>query len=217
MCKLRGGAENGEFAYIGQVEEDVVVYQSGKLNEGELLLEVENLSISGLPLYDIHTVIKNCKGPVRLKTVRQEKRPSPPVFCGEDLLQVDHEELQVADIINKKKFTTELQAEKNNKQQADTLRTDLGKELEQKKPLQTTYEELQEAQKLNQEEFSAELDTEKEKNKILKQDLDKIHTSHCKISQRCETDVIMVIQQADTLQHEIHNLRITILQQNAFE
>lgn len=71
---LRGGAENGEFAYIGQVNEDVVVYKSGKLNEGELLLEVENLSISGLPLYDIQTLIKNCKGPVRLKTVRQGKR-----------------------------------------------------------------------------------------------------------------------------------------------
>ncbi|KAM7006674.1 membrane-associated guanylate kinase, WW and PDZ domain-containing protein 1b isoform 8-T8 [Tautogolabrus adspersus] len=68
---LRGGAENGEFAYIGQVSEELVVYKSGKLNEGELLLEVENLSISGLPLYDIQTVIKNCKGAVRLKTVRQ--------------------------------------------------------------------------------------------------------------------------------------------------
>uniref|UniRef100_A0A667XVF0 Membrane associated guanylate kinase, WW and PDZ domain containing 1b n=1 Tax=Myripristis murdjan TaxID=586833 RepID=A0A667XVF0_9TELE len=68
---LRGGAENGEFAYIGPVNEDVVVYKSGKLTEGELLLEVENLSISGLPLYDVQTVIKNCKGPVRLKTVRQ--------------------------------------------------------------------------------------------------------------------------------------------------
>uniref|UniRef100_A0A3Q0RPG8 Membrane associated guanylate kinase, WW and PDZ domain containing 1b n=1 Tax=Amphilophus citrinellus TaxID=61819 RepID=A0A3Q0RPG8_AMPCI len=68
---LRGGAENGEFAYIGPVKQDVVFYKSGKLSEGELLLEVENLSISGLPLYDIYTVIKNCKGPVRLKTVRQ--------------------------------------------------------------------------------------------------------------------------------------------------
>ncbi|XP_046880825.1 membrane-associated guanylate kinase, WW and PDZ domain-containing protein 1b isoform X9 [Hypomesus transpacificus] len=68
---LLGGAENGEFAYIGQVNEDIVVYQNGKLSEGELLLEVENLSISGLPLYDVQTVIKNCKGPVRLKTVRQ--------------------------------------------------------------------------------------------------------------------------------------------------
>lgn len=71
---LRGGAESGEFAYIGHVNEDGVVYKSGKLNEGELLLEVENLSISGLPLYDIQTLIKNCKGPVRLKTVRQGKR-----------------------------------------------------------------------------------------------------------------------------------------------
>lgn len=71
---LRGGAENGEFAYIGQLNDGVVVYKHGKLNDGELLLEVENLSISGLPLYDVQTVIKNCKGPVRLKTVRQGKK-----------------------------------------------------------------------------------------------------------------------------------------------
>lgn len=68
---LRGGAQHGEFAYIGPVYNDAVVYKYGTLAEGELLLEVENLSISGLPLYDVHTVIKNCKGPVRLKTVRQ--------------------------------------------------------------------------------------------------------------------------------------------------
>ncbi|XP_035007129.1 membrane-associated guanylate kinase, WW and PDZ domain-containing protein 1b isoform X3 [Hippoglossus stenolepis] len=68
---LRGGAENGEFAHIGPVNQDMVFYKSGKLNEGELLLEVENLSISGLPLYDVQTLINNCKGPVRLKSVRQ--------------------------------------------------------------------------------------------------------------------------------------------------
>ncbi|XP_043969840.1 membrane-associated guanylate kinase, WW and PDZ domain-containing protein 1-like [Gambusia affinis] len=69
--ELHGGAENGEFAYIGQIREDAVVYQDGKLSEGELLLGVEGLSVSGLPLYDIYTVINCCKGPVRLKTVRQ--------------------------------------------------------------------------------------------------------------------------------------------------
>ncbi|KAI3370359.1 hypothetical protein L3Q82_025129, partial [Scortum barcoo] len=68
---LRGGAERGEFAYIGRVDEDAVIYRAGRLSEGELLLEVENLSISGLPLYDVQTVIRNCKGAVRLKTVRQ--------------------------------------------------------------------------------------------------------------------------------------------------
>uniref|UniRef100_A0A3Q3A758 Membrane associated guanylate kinase, WW and PDZ domain containing 1b n=1 Tax=Kryptolebias marmoratus TaxID=37003 RepID=A0A3Q3A758_KRYMA len=67
---LRGGAENGEFAYIGYIDEGLVAYQYGQLGEGELLLEVETLSISGLPLYDVETVIRNCKSPVRLKTVR---------------------------------------------------------------------------------------------------------------------------------------------------
>uniref|UniRef100_A0A8C7SNB2 Membrane associated guanylate kinase, WW and PDZ domain containing 1a n=1 Tax=Oncorhynchus mykiss TaxID=8022 RepID=A0A8C7SNB2_ONCMY len=69
--ELRGGAENGEFPYIGEVREDVLVYKNGQMSEGELLLEVEGLSVSGLPLYDIWTLMKSCKGPLRLKTVRQ--------------------------------------------------------------------------------------------------------------------------------------------------
>ncbi|XP_053706471.1 membrane-associated guanylate kinase, WW and PDZ domain-containing protein 1-like isoform X3 [Synchiropus splendidus] len=68
---LCGGAEHGEFAYIGQVREDAVVYQEGKLTPGELILEVEGLPVSGLPLYDILAVITCCQGPVTLKTVRQ--------------------------------------------------------------------------------------------------------------------------------------------------
>uniref|UniRef100_A0A667XXA3 Membrane-associated guanylate kinase, WW and PDZ domain-containing protein 1 n=1 Tax=Myripristis murdjan TaxID=586833 RepID=A0A667XXA3_9TELE len=69
--ELCGGAENGEFPYIGQVREDAVLYQSGKLYDKELLLEVEGLSVAGLPLYDILTLMNSCKGPIRLKTVRQ--------------------------------------------------------------------------------------------------------------------------------------------------
>ncbi|KAG7478042.1 hypothetical protein MATL_G00076190 [Megalops atlanticus] len=71
--ELLGGAEDGEFPYIGQVKEDTVVYKNGRLTQGELILEVEGLSVSGLPLYDVLTVMKNCKGPIRLKTVRQGK------------------------------------------------------------------------------------------------------------------------------------------------
>ncbi|XP_077059338.1 membrane-associated guanylate kinase, WW and PDZ domain-containing protein 1b isoform X20 [Siphateles boraxobius] len=69
--RLLGGAENGEFAYIGHVNGDAVQFRNGKVSEGELVLEVETLSVSGLPLYDVLTVIKNCKGPIKLKTVRQ--------------------------------------------------------------------------------------------------------------------------------------------------
>nr|XP_019951501.1 PREDICTED: membrane-associated guanylate kinase, WW and PDZ domain-containing protein 1-like [Paralichthys olivaceus] len=69
--ELRGGAENGEFPQIGPLREDAVDYQEGKLCEGELLLEVEGLPVSGLPLYDILAVMKCCPGPVRFRTVRQ--------------------------------------------------------------------------------------------------------------------------------------------------
>ncbi|XP_035392100.1 membrane-associated guanylate kinase, WW and PDZ domain-containing protein 1-like isoform X4 [Electrophorus electricus] len=69
--ELRGGAENGEFTYVGKVQDDAVLYKHGRLSEGELLLEVEGLSVSGLPLYDVLTVTKECRGPVRMKTVRQ--------------------------------------------------------------------------------------------------------------------------------------------------
>ncbi|XP_049341685.1 membrane-associated guanylate kinase, WW and PDZ domain-containing protein 1 isoform X6 [Astyanax mexicanus] len=69
--ELRGGAENGEFTYVGEVRPCTANYKYGQLSEGELLLELEGLSVSGLPLYDVLTVVKNCKGPVRMKTVRQ--------------------------------------------------------------------------------------------------------------------------------------------------
>lgn len=68
---LQGGAENGEFVYVGRVDPGSISYDSGTLNEGELVLEVETLPVSGLPLYDVLSAVKNSKGPVRLKTVRQ--------------------------------------------------------------------------------------------------------------------------------------------------
>nr|XP_057908568.1 membrane-associated guanylate kinase, WW and PDZ domain-containing protein 1-like isoform X3 [Doryrhamphus excisus] len=66
-----GGAEHGQFAHIGHIREDAVLYRDGKLSEGELVLEVDGLSVSGLPMYDILTVITRVKGPIALKTVRQ--------------------------------------------------------------------------------------------------------------------------------------------------
>ncbi|XP_013871762.1 membrane-associated guanylate kinase, WW and PDZ domain-containing protein 1, partial [Austrofundulus limnaeus] len=69
--ELRGGAQDGEFAYVGAIREDAVRHQDGELCEGELVLEVEGVSVSGLPLYDIYTVINCSTGPVRFKTVRQ--------------------------------------------------------------------------------------------------------------------------------------------------
>lgn len=67
---LQGGAENGEFVYVGRVDPGSISYDHGTLTEGELVLEVETLPVSGLPLYDVLSAVKNSKGAVRLRTVR---------------------------------------------------------------------------------------------------------------------------------------------------
>ncbi|TSL97245.1 Membrane-associated guanylate kinase, WW and PDZ domain-containing protein 1 [Bagarius yarrelli] len=71
--ELSGGAERGQFTYISALRGDVV-YQYGRLFEGDLLLEIEGLPVSGLPLYDVLALLENTKDPVRMKTVRQENK-----------------------------------------------------------------------------------------------------------------------------------------------
>ncbi|XP_073900268.1 membrane-associated guanylate kinase, WW and PDZ domain-containing protein 1 isoform X22 [Castor canadensis] len=72
-----GGAENGEFPYVGAVAEAVGLPGGGegpRLGEGELLLEVQGIRVSGLPRYDVLGVIDSCKEAVTFKAVRQGGR-----------------------------------------------------------------------------------------------------------------------------------------------
>ncbi|XP_032504543.1 membrane-associated guanylate kinase, WW and PDZ domain-containing protein 1 isoform X17 [Phocoena sinus] len=71
-----GGAENGEFPYVGAVAAAEAAGLPGggqgpRLGEGELLLEVQGIRVSGLPRYDILGVIDSCKEAVTFKAVRQ--------------------------------------------------------------------------------------------------------------------------------------------------
>ncbi|KAI5093667.1 membrane-associated guanylate kinase, WW and PDZ domain-containing protein 1 isoform X5 [Silurus meridionalis] len=68
---LRGGAENGEFVYVGRVDPGFISYDHGSLTEGDLVLEVDTLAVSGLPLYDVLSAVKNSRGAVNLKTAPQ--------------------------------------------------------------------------------------------------------------------------------------------------
>uniref|UniRef100_A0A8C9P0M9 PDZ domain-containing protein n=1 Tax=Spermophilus dauricus TaxID=99837 RepID=A0A8C9P0M9_SPEDA len=73
-----GGAENGEFPYVGAVGAAEVAGLPGggegpKLSEGELLLEVQGIRVSGLPRYDGLGVIDSCKEAVTFKAVRPGK------------------------------------------------------------------------------------------------------------------------------------------------
>ncbi|XP_043353745.1 membrane-associated guanylate kinase, WW and PDZ domain-containing protein 2 isoform X24 [Dermochelys coriacea] len=70
--ELKGGAENGQFPYLGEVKPGEVAYESGsKLVPEELLLEVNETPVAGLTIRDVLAVIKHCKDPIRLKCVKQ--------------------------------------------------------------------------------------------------------------------------------------------------
>ncbi|XP_066859457.1 membrane-associated guanylate kinase, WW and PDZ domain-containing protein 1 isoform X24 [Anser cygnoides] len=70
---LLGGAEHGEFPYAGAA---VAAAGGGEeaLSEGELLLEVQGVRVSGLPRYDVLEVIRGCQEPIVVKAVRQGSR-----------------------------------------------------------------------------------------------------------------------------------------------
>ena len=70
--KIRGGAELGSFPYFGNINDNEIIYESeNTLNEGDLLLEVNNQTVAGLTLYDLNTIISRADDPVRLKSVRE--------------------------------------------------------------------------------------------------------------------------------------------------
>uniref|UniRef100_A0A8C2QZK3 PDZ domain-containing protein n=1 Tax=Capra hircus TaxID=9925 RepID=A0A8C2QZK3_CAPHI len=76
-----GGAENGEFPYVGAVTAPEAAGLPGggegpRLSEGELLLEVQGIRVSGLPRYDVLGVIDSCKEAVTFKAVRQGSNAS---------------------------------------------------------------------------------------------------------------------------------------------
>ncbi|XP_073802446.1 membrane-associated guanylate kinase, WW and PDZ domain-containing protein 2a isoform X3 [Danio rerio] len=64
--ELQGGAENGQFPVIGEVKPD-----RRKLQQDELLLEVNDTPVAGLTIRDVWAVVRHCKDPVRFKCVKQ--------------------------------------------------------------------------------------------------------------------------------------------------
>ncbi|RMB98985.1 hypothetical protein DUI87_24530 [Hirundo rustica rustica] len=75
---LLGGAEHGEFPYAGAAAGD----GEAALSEGELLLEVQGVRVSGLPRYDVLEVIRSCKDPIVVKAVRQGEGTSVLQPCS---------------------------------------------------------------------------------------------------------------------------------------
>ncbi|XP_073500794.1 membrane-associated guanylate kinase, WW and PDZ domain-containing protein 1 isoform X7 [Phyllobates terribilis] len=72
---LLGGAEYGEFLCLGEVEDSLISSSGeGKLQGGELLLEVAGVPVSGLPRYDVLEMVRSCGEQVPITAVRQGSR-----------------------------------------------------------------------------------------------------------------------------------------------
>uniref|UniRef100_A0A8B9HHU5 Membrane associated guanylate kinase, WW and PDZ domain containing 3b n=1 Tax=Astyanax mexicanus TaxID=7994 RepID=A0A8B9HHU5_ASTMX len=74
VVEILGGAELGEFPFLGQMNLDVLVCHAGRLPYyGDVLLEVNGTPVSGLTNRDTHAVIRHFREPVRIKTVKPGK------------------------------------------------------------------------------------------------------------------------------------------------
>ncbi|XP_061649823.1 membrane-associated guanylate kinase, WW and PDZ domain-containing protein 3-like isoform X7 [Phyllopteryx taeniolatus] len=72
--ELRGGAEQGEFPFLGHIVAEAMVCHAGRLpGNGDVLLEVNGTPVSGLTHRDTLAVIRHFREPIRLKTVKAGK------------------------------------------------------------------------------------------------------------------------------------------------
>lgn len=71
VVEVRGGAELGQFPYLGHVVTEAMVCHAGRFpSSGDVLLEVNGTPVSGLTNRDTLAVIRHFREPIRLKTVK---------------------------------------------------------------------------------------------------------------------------------------------------
>ncbi|GLG93540.1 Uncharacterized protein GBIM_00924 [Gryllus bimaculatus] len=69
---IHGGSDNGEFAYLSDIVQNKVNYVSGKLNDGDVVLEIQGQKVAGYTQRDVVAWLNHCcrnGNPVVLKTV----------------------------------------------------------------------------------------------------------------------------------------------------
>uniref|UniRef100_A0A8C4EBK0 Membrane-associated guanylate kinase, WW and PDZ domain-containing protein 3 n=1 Tax=Dicentrarchus labrax TaxID=13489 RepID=A0A8C4EBK0_DICLA len=74
VVEVRGGAELGEFPYLGHIVSEALVCHAGRFpGSGDVLLEVNGTPVSGLTNRDTLAVIRHFREPIRMKTVKPGK------------------------------------------------------------------------------------------------------------------------------------------------
>lgn len=73
---IKGGADSGQFNWLGEIRHDRIHYHSGKLHQDDIILEIQGQKVAGYTLRDLETwlgqVSKNA-APVMFKTVKSGK------------------------------------------------------------------------------------------------------------------------------------------------
>ena len=70
---VHGGAENGQFCYVGDICQDKINYHNGKLHHNEIILEIQGQKVAGFTLRDLLDWLKHVSKnsqPVMFKTVK---------------------------------------------------------------------------------------------------------------------------------------------------
>ena len=70
---VEGGAEHGLFTFVGDIRQDRIHYQRGKVHPGDLILAVNHKRVPGMIKKDVIALIKRSSDPVSLISVRQSK------------------------------------------------------------------------------------------------------------------------------------------------
>ena len=73
---IQGGADSGQFCYIGDVRSDKIQYHTGKLHPDDIVLEIQGQKVTGYTLNDTLNWLKQVSrnaAPVMFKTVRSSK------------------------------------------------------------------------------------------------------------------------------------------------
>ncbi|XP_070823920.1 membrane-associated guanylate kinase, WW and PDZ domain-containing protein 3a isoform X2 [Chaetodon trifascialis] len=74
VAEVRGGAELGEFPYLGHIVSEALVCHAGRFpSSGDVLLEVNGTPVSGLTNRDTLAVVRHFREPIRMKTVKPGK------------------------------------------------------------------------------------------------------------------------------------------------
>ncbi|XP_067837160.1 membrane-associated guanylate kinase, WW and PDZ domain-containing protein 2-like isoform X2 [Heptranchias perlo] len=69
--QVQGGAEYGQLIHLGKAQDGKSHYPGGKVQAGDLLLQVNEAPVPGLTLRDTLAMLRNTSQPIRIKTVPQ--------------------------------------------------------------------------------------------------------------------------------------------------